>query len=98
MFEAPNNSLNASVRYNHGNNIFRLFHVFQISFSPQVKQSAIIINEHGTWEFMQYTSGYVGRPPQAIIHKIACATAYSPTTIDSHPTPIRPPPAESLPR
>ena len=98
MFEAPNNSLNASVRYNHGNNIFSLFHVFQISFSPQVKQSAIIINEHGTWEFMQYTSGYVGRPSQPIVHKIAYATTYSPTTIDSHPTPITPPPAEPLPR
>ena len=47
---------------------------------------------------MQYTSGYVGRPSQPIVHKIAYATTYSPTTIDSHPTPITPPPAEPLPR
>ena len=36
--------------YNHFHNILRLFDVYLIFLSPQVKQSAVIGNKHGIYE------------------------------------------------
>ena len=36
--------------HNHVHNILRLFDVFQIFLSPQVKGSIVIINKHGIYE------------------------------------------------
>ena len=41
---------NILINYDDGHNILRLFNRYQILFSPQVKQCAIVSNKHGIEE------------------------------------------------